>query len=244
MRQVSKDPDKETEESLIQKFGSLIQGTKILGCQHLSYQEGYKNPMTQVRIPRSGDQSPSGFFSFAIRSIKSTSLTLNLRVWSNRFKKLKSKRYPGYYEKWKESEVRKRRERDYITISDFYPLDEYRFALLEYHTSTKYERDWKRIESRPNSELELELERDQMFQLAYLDIRTSKIKRFRVEAANLILNRMLIWERGSSQDRGEAEEGGSVGGSGGLVIADFDEDMNLVLIDLDPVLNSANPTKE
>ena len=223
------------ERELIKGFKDHFQGVTIVRCQPLNPND--PGPMTfsqrKTRIANSSSQSPSGYFSYLNDSNLSKSQTLKLGVWSNRFKKLKSKSYPRYFNRFKMGPTHAKK--DWITISGFHPLDEFRFVLHEYHTELVERKDWRRIEGFTTNK-GFELARDGMFKLAYMDIRSQKIKRFLLEAPNLILNRVLVWERGiNDEESGEEEK---------MVVADFDEEMNLVLFDLHPLINNREEARK
>ena len=65
------------------------------------------------------------------------------------------------------------------------------------------------------------------------------IRRVKVEADDLILNRLLVWNSDSRKSNdGGFEKAGDVGTESGLVLADFDEHMNLVLMDFGAVFGT------
>ena len=251
-RQGTSQAKDEVEKMTEKRFGNDLRGAKILSCQPLSEDCKWEirtetAPSCKVGVPRSVDQLPSGFFSFS-RSPKNSELqTLKLRYWDKKIKNLRWKKYVGYFGRFKGlNQAQKRTKNDYITVSDLFALDESRLVLLEYQTSLKHNNDLKNTEPGGNSEFELN--RNQKFELAYLDVRNQSVKWFRVEAPNLILNRMMLWERSSSAQNtaseliGEDRES-SFDESDRLIMADFDEEMNLVLIDLEAVLKK-NPQKD
>ena len=132
---------------------------------------------------------------------------------------------------------------DYSTVSDFYPADENGLIILEYLTKRPYKRTRNYTNSSDKGTLfnsQYEKARERMFRLAYLDLKTGEIRRFRVEAEDLILNRLLVWERGGEGQQispKEPKNDNKNTGAGRVILADFDESMNLVLIDLNSVMS-------
>ena len=214
------------------KSQKLFEGVTVLSA--VNYQsELFDNGARSLVDEHSGEsQSPSGWMSVPKPVLPSKGMPLHLNYWSNRLNKMKQKTYQSYLKRAMEQKKGYLNDH-YVTLSELYALDEHRFVIQEYLTPKPYTRQTRSIggiEDRKTNNTKFELARDGMFRFAFLDVRNSKVNRFKLKAQNLVLTRMMVWERqlrgGEQMDSGE-----------GVVVADFDENMNLVLFDLSPLFD-------
>ena len=206
------------EKAKIKEFSQLIKGAKVLRYEFLGQDYSQRKPLENRRlgVPRGSSQCPAGYFSFLNPDDQAQPKDLKLTVWSNQLKGFKSKNYPHYFKRL--SPAAKKYKNCEVKISSLHPIDQDRLALLEYYATAEGNIYRNRSDVAHNQKFEFG--REDKFGLSYLDIRSQKVNRFWLEAPNLILNRLLIWQRSCQGD------------SDGLVVADFDEEMNLVLFDL------------